>query len=65
MSVGKSSQVKKITSFLRGDQTRYKNIWNRFPLNDDSSKVQVGIRALIRPKSDPSQRSDTELRETY
>jgi hypothetical protein len=32
-------QVKKIPSFLRGDQTRYKNLWNCFALNDDSSEV--------------------------
>ena len=39
MGFGKGLQVKKIPSFLRGDQTRYKNIWNRFALDDDSSKV--------------------------
>lgn len=55
LSVGKRSQVEKITSFLRGDQTRYEDIWNGLPLNDDPSKIQVGIRALIHPKSDPSQ----------
>jgi hypothetical protein len=41
----KSVQVKKIPRFLWGNQTRDENFWNHLALDNNSPKIQIGIRA--------------------